>query len=93
MSNNEEINTKLTDKQDYEASGKEEPADETEEETIKNKEETKIPEEFVKILKDLVTDILITFPEYKEKLNYLSTFNAKIIVFTCIYRFNWTSLI
>ena len=32
-------------------------------------EEIKIPDEFRKIIKDLVRDILITFPEYKEKLN------------------------
>ena len=29
----------------------------------------KMPDEFRKIIKDLVRDILITFPEYKEKLN------------------------
>ena len=29
----------------------------------------KIPDEFRKIIKDLVRDILITFPEYKERLN------------------------
>ena len=29
----------------------------------------KIPDEFRKIIKDLVRDILITFPEYREKLN------------------------
>ncbi|ANS04197.1 hypothetical protein [uncultured Mediterranean phage] len=39
----------------------------TQEET--NLEVTEIPEEFVKIIKDLMTDILTTFPEYKEKLN------------------------
>ncbi|MHA2082254.1 MAG: hypothetical protein ACXABD_00730 [Candidatus Thorarchaeota archaeon] len=32
-------------------------------------EEIKIPDEFRKIIKDLVRDILITFPEYKERLN------------------------
>jgi len=39
----------------------------TQEETTQ--EVTEIPEEFVKIIKDLITDILTTFPEYKEKLN------------------------
>lgn len=29
----------------------------------------KIPEEFRKVIKDLIKDILITFPEYKERLN------------------------
>lgn len=37
--------------------------------TTEENEKTAIPEEFVKIIKDLVTDILTTFPEYKEKLN------------------------
>ena len=32
-------------------------------------EDFKIPDEFRKIIKDLVRDILITFPEYREKLN------------------------
>ena len=28
-----------------------------------------VPEDFKKIMKDFYTDILTTFPEYKEKLN------------------------
>ena len=33
-----------------------------------NKEEA-IPEEFVKVIYDLINDILFTFPEYKQSLN------------------------
>ena len=69
MSNSEEIDTKLSENQDSETSSVEENEEQNEEETTKNEEQAKIPEEFVKILKDLLTDILITFPEYKEKLN------------------------
>ena len=31
--------------------------------------ETEIPEEFVKVIYDLINDILFTFPEFKENLN------------------------
>ena len=32
-------------------------------------ENQKIPEEFVKVVYDLINDILFTFPEFKEGLN------------------------
>ena len=44
-------------------------------ETQINKEEA-IPEEFTKVIYDLVNDILFTFPEFKEKLD-IDLYNIK----------------
>jgi hypothetical protein len=44
--------------------------------STKNQEEDIIPEEFIKVIYDLINDILFTFPEFKEKL-HIDLYNIK----------------
>ena len=71
----EETNTQeQTVKENHESQSSDDESQSSEKETQSSEKETQkceeeIPSEFVKIIKDLMTDILTTFPEYKEKLN------------------------
>ena len=62
MSEVEEIKREVEDVQE----NTEKSDSEQEDETFQN--ENKVTDEFIKILKDLVRDILTTFPEYKDKI-------------------------